>query len=46
MGSEGLVPPSDGIPPVDAYGGPGDGLECLGTIRFGLGYFLSCPRVA
>jgi hypothetical protein len=45
MGSKGSVPPSDGIPLVDAYGGPRDGLGCLGTIGLGLGHFLSYPRV-
>jgi hypothetical protein len=45
MGSKGSVPPSDGIPLVDTYGGPRDGLECLGTIGLGLGRFLSCLRV-
>jgi hypothetical protein len=45
MGSEGSVPPSDGIPLVDTYGGPGDGLECLRTVGLGLGHFSSCLRV-
>jgi hypothetical protein len=39
------VPPSDGIPLVDAYEGPRDGLECLETVGLGLGYCPSCLRV-
>jgi hypothetical protein len=35
MGPEGLVPPFGGIPLVDAYGGPRDGLECLGLVGLG-----------
>jgi hypothetical protein len=45
MGPEALVPPSDGIPLVDAYGGSGDGFGRLGTVGLGLGRFSSCLRV-
>jgi hypothetical protein len=36
MGPEGSVPPSNGIPLVDVYGGPRYGLECPGTVGLGL----------
>jgi hypothetical protein len=39
MGSEGSLPPSDGTPLVNAYGGPGAGLGHLGTIGLGLWLF-------
>jgi hypothetical protein len=45
MGSEGSVPPFDGIPLVDAYGGPRDGLGRLRTVGLGVGRFPSCLRV-
>jgi hypothetical protein len=39
MGSEGSVPPSNGIPLVDVYGGPRGGLGRLETIGLGLWLF-------
>jgi hypothetical protein len=39
MGSGGSVPPFDGIPLVDTYRGPGDGLRCFGTVGLGLWLF-------
>jgi hypothetical protein len=41
MCSRGSMPPSNGIPLVDAYGGPRDGLRRFGTVGFGLDHFLS-----
>jgi hypothetical protein len=44
MAPEGLVPPFGGIPMVDAYGGLGDGLECLGLVGLGPTAYFRLPE--